>query len=401
MKKQYWRGVGIGCACLLAIQLVIIVALNIMFDGVGFYVGANHSALGEKAGETLSKMNTLNYYISENYLDDVSDEDKAEGIYKGMLDSLGDPYSCYYTKEEYDELMQDNSGTYCGIGAVVTQDSESGLVTIIRVIKGSGSEEAGLKEGDVITKVSGEDISKVDLTSIVAKMKGKEGTKVEVEIYSKEKMAYETLKIERKKVEIPSVASSMKKDGIGYIAVSSFDELTDEQFIEAVDQLKKKDMKGLIVDLRNNGGGMLTSVVNMLDYMLPKGKMIVSTKDKNGKGEEYKSTSDDYFDLPLVVLVNGNTASASEVFSGAVKDYGIGTLVGTKTFGKGIVQSVIPLSDGTAIKITTSKYYTPNGKNIHGTGIEPDIEVELKTTDKEDYQYEQAETALKKLMKEK
>ena len=186
---------------------------------------------------------------------------------------------------------------------------------------------------------------------------------------------------------------------IGYIAISAFDAPTDEQFIEAVKKLEEKGMEGLIIDLRNNGGGMLESVVNMLDYMLPKGSTIVSTKDKNGKGDVYTAKTETTFDLPLAVLINGNTASASEVFSGAIKDYEMGELVGTTSFGKGIVQSVIPLKDGTAIKITTSKYYTPSGKNIHGTGIDPDVKVELDTEGKSDNQYKEAMRLVKAQVK--
>ena len=208
-----------------------------------------------------------------------------------------------------------------------------------------------------------------------------------MEFYIAAEEKYRTVTLERRQIEVPTVEYEMKEDKIGYIAVSAFDEPTDEQFIAAIEDLEAEGMEGLIVDLRNNGGGMLETVVNMLDYMLPEGSTIVSTKDKNGKGDTYTAQSKHEFNLPLVILVNENTASASEVFSGAIKDYQMGSLVGITTFGKGIVQSLMELPDGTALKLTTSKYYTPDGKNIHKTGIEPDVTVEMEISAKKDVQY--------------
>lgn len=401
MKKQYWKGIATGVVGVLAFQLVVILVLNYCLNGIGLYGGAHDSALGKNTSQALSKMNTLNYYINKYYMDGVEEGAVTDGIYKGMLESLQDPYSVYYTKKEYDELLEDSSGEYCGIGAIVTQQTDNNAIVIVSVLKDSGAEKAGVESGDILTKIEGKDIRNMDLNTVVAKIKGEEGTKVNVQIYDKSEEAYVDKEIERTKVEVPTVTWEMKGDKIGYIAVSSFDEPTDEQFIKAIEELKKEGMKGLIVDLRNNGGGMLTTVVNMLDNILPKGSMIVSTKDKNGQGEEYKAKSEEQLDLPMVVLINGNTASASEVFSGAIQDYKLGKLVGTKSFGKGIVQSVIPLGDGTALKLTTSKYFTPNGRNIHGTGIEPDVKVELNQEDKVDNQYAQAVKVLKNLMEMK
>lgn len=401
MDKKFLKGILTGVIAVLFLQGIFLVTANVLADGIGVYSGANNSVLGSNAGKTLSKMNALRSYIDEYYMEDVGEEELANGIYKGMLESLDDPYSCYYTEDEYNSLMESSSGTYCGIGASVTQDAETGIISIVTPFKGGAAADAGIESGDVVSKVDGKDVSGMNLDDVVAMMKGKEGTTVEVEFYLIEKEEYKTFTLERKEVEVPTVAYEMKNDNIGYIAVSAFDEPTDEQFISAAEDLENQGMEALIVDLRNNGGGMLTSVVNMLDYLLPKGSEIVSTKDKYGKGETYKATSEHVFDLPMVVLINGNTASASEVFSGAIQDYGLGALIGTTSFGKGIVQSVIPLNDGTAIKLTTSYYYTPKGRNIHGTGIEPDVEVTLDAKDTTDTQYNQAVRILEREMKNK
>lgn len=401
MDKKFLKGIITGAVAVLFLQGIFLMMANVFAGGIGVYSGANNSVLGSNAGKTLSKMNALRSYIDEYYMEEVGEEELADGIYKGMLESLNDPYSCYYTEEEYNSLMEDSSGMYCGIGASVTQDIDTGVISIVTPFQGGAAADAGIQSGDIVSKVDGEDVTGMDLDDVVAMMKGEEGTTVEVEFYLSKKEEYKTFTLERKEVEVPTVAYEMKEDNIGYIAVSAFDEPTDEQFISAVKDLEEQGMKSMIVDLRNNGGGMLTSVVNMLDYLLPKGSEIVSTKDKYGKGETYKATSEHAFELPIVVLINGNTASASEVFSGAIQDYELGTLVGTTSFGKGIVQSVIPLNDGTAIKLTTSYYYTPKGRNIHGTGIEPDVEVTLDAKDTKDTQYNQAVKILKHEMQEK
>ena len=396
MDKKFVKGIAAGAIGFMCLQGTVFATSNILCNGIGIYAGANEKVLGDDTSQTLTKMNNLKQCIDQYFMDDVKEEDLTEGIYKGMLEGLGDPYSCYFTKEEYEDLMADSSGTYCGIGASVMEDTESGMIRIVVPFEGGAAKEAGLQSGDLIRKVQGEDVIGKDLTEVVALMKGKEGTTVEVECYLAKEKKVKTFELERREVEVPTVAYEMKKDKIGYIAVSGFDEPTDEQFIHAVKDLQKQGIKAVVIDLRNNGGGMLVSVVNMLDYLLPKGSVLVSTKDKNGEGETYKAETDTSFDLPMAVLINGNTASASEVFSGAIQDYKMGIIVGTTSFGKGIVQSVLPLNDGTAVKLTTSKYYTPNGRNIHGTGIEPDVKVELDAEDDKDTQYEQAVKILKR-----
>lgn len=333
-------------------------------------------AMDSRKSEIENKIELLARYMDKYYLDDIDMDNLIDGIYQGFMSGLGDPYSEYYTKEDYESLQEATSGTYCGIGASVSQSYETGIITIVKPFKGGPANKMGILPGDVLYKVDDEEVTGEDLQEVVTKMKGESGTKVMIEVVrdgETEPLSYE---ITRAEIEVPSIEYKMLDDSIGYIAISGFEENTDEQFRDALDKLEKKGMKGLVIDLRDNGGGLVETAADMLDRILPKG-MIVYTKDKNGKGLEYKSTDKEQLNVPLAVLINGNSASASEIFAGAVQDYGIGTLVGTTSFGKGIVQNVIPLSDGTALKLTTAKYYTPKGRNIHKIGIEPDVKVEL------------------------
>ncbi len=329
-----------------------------------------------------NKIKVLEKYIDQYFLEKVDKKAYADGIYKGLFKSLEDPYSTYYTAEEYAALQEATSGTYCGIGATVSQDSETGIITIVKPFVDGPAYKAGILPGDILYKVAGEEVTGEDISEVVTKMKGEKGTKVEIQVVRDKEVNPIKFKIKRDNIEVPTIAYEMLDNKIGYIAISEFDEVTSEQFRKAVNDLEEQGEKALVIDLRNNGGGRLEAVVDMLDRMLPKG-MIVSTKDKNGKGDEYKSSDKEQFNKPLAVLINGNSASASEIFAGAIQDYKLGTLVGTTSFGKGIVQSIIPLSDGTAIKLTTSKYYTPKGRNIHGTGIEPDVKIELDEAQKQ------------------
>lgn len=399
MNKNFVKGLAVGIASVVLVETAGYTVVDKAAQGIGVYVGADNSALGKNTSVTLSKMNAVKRYIDQYFMTEVDESNVTEGIYKGMVAGLDDPYSDYYTKEEYRELMEENSGVYCGIGATVTQDPTTGSIYVVETIEGGAAREAGLQTGDEITKVKGKSVKGKDLSEVVSEMKGKEGTRVEVEVYLNKQKESKVYTMERREVEVPTVRYEMKEDQMGYVAVSAFEEPTDEQFIKAVEDLKKQGMKGMIIDLRNNGGGMLDSVVNMLDYMLPEGKTIVSVKDKNGEGEVYKAKDKREFTLPLVVLINEYTASASEVFSGAVKDYRLGSLVGTTSFGKGIVQSVMSLNDGSAIKLTTARYFTPDGTNIHKKGIKPDVEVTLEADSKKDTQYNEAVRLLKQKMK--
>ena len=289
---------------------------------------------------------------------------------------LDDPYSVYYTPDEYAELMEDTSGEYVGIGAVVTQNSDK-LVSIVRPIPGSPAEEAGLMAEDIVTEVDGTEIIDQELSLVVDMIRGKEGSEAHIKIYRPSTKEYMEFDVERRVVENVSVYSEMLDNNVGYIQVQQFYDNTADEFKTALDDLESQGAEGVIVDMRDNPGGLLTAVVDMCDYLMD-GGTIVTTKDKNGNViSEYTATDEHSIDIPMVVLTNGNSASAAEIFSGAMKDTGIAKLVGTTTYGKGIVQSVIPLSDGSAVKITVAKYFTPNGTDIHKKGIEPDYEVEL------------------------
>lgn len=319
------------------------------------------------------KIQLLNMEIGTYYLEEIDYRELENGIYKGLLSGLDDPYSEYYTSEEYGQIMESASGSYCGIGATLSQNQEDGSCTIVGIFKQSPAEEAGLQLQDVIYKVEGMEVTGMDLSQIVSHVKGEENTQVKLTILRDGKELEVTLT--RKTIEIETVAYEMLEDNIGYIALSEFDEVSAKQFHDALTALKEQGMKGLVVDLRNNPGGILDVVVEILDDLLPEG-LLVYTEDKYGNRQEYTSDAEQVTDVPMAVLVNGYSASASEIFAGAMKDYGRAVLVGTTTYGKGIVQRIISLGDGSALKLTIAKYYTPKGNNIHGKGIAPDVEVE-------------------------
>lgn len=322
------------------------------------------------------KVAEINSLIDKYYYFDVDRDKQEEALYDGIMDGLDDPYSVYYTKEEYAELQEDTSGEYVGIGAVVTMNSDM-RVEIVRPIKNSPAEQAGLKAGDILVQVDDTEITDQELSVVVDMIRGEEGTKAHLKIYRQGESDYLEFDVERRTVENYTVESEMLDDQVGYIAVTQFNDNTAQEFEDAIDEVQANGAKAAIIDLRDNPGGLLTAVVDMCDYIMDDG-VIVSTKDRDGNVlGEYKDSGKHSVDIPLVVLVNGNSASASEIFSGAMQDSGKAKLVGTTTFGKGIVQSVIPLSDGTAVKLTIAKYFTPNGNDIHKKGITPDYEVEL------------------------
>ncbi|MCR5323152.1 MAG: S41 family peptidase [Lachnospiraceae bacterium] len=323
-----------------------------------------------------SKLDTIMKYIDTYFYDEIDDNVIYDAMLHAALNSLGDPYSTYYSPKEFDMLLESSSGTYSGIGATVSQNIETGKVKIVKPFIDSPAMKAGVLPDDEIIKVEGISVEGMDLNEVVSYLKGPEGTDVHVTFLREEKEI--DLTITRAKIVVQFVTSKMLEDDIGYIMVSEFEETTDEQFDQAIDDLMKQGMKGLIVDLRDNPGGLVDTVVNMLDRIAPKGSLLVYTEDKYGTRDSEYALSDSVLEVPLVVLVNGNSASASEIFAGAVQDLGLGKIVGTQTFGKGIVQSVIPImQDISGIKVTSSKYFTPKGVCIHGVGITPDKVVEL------------------------
>lgn len=355
-----------------------------IFNTDGFYILSNlyHSS-SASSSDALdltainSKLKLLQRIIGNDFLFDEDMNKVSEGIYKGLVSGLEDPYSVYYTEDEFNALMEESSGNYCGIGAMVQKNVETGLVSVVKVFKNSPAEEAGLKAGDVLYKVGDMEITGLDLDTLVRTyIRGEEGTTVDITVLRGDEHDKVELHITRRAIEAETVEYKMLENNIGYISVSEFDQPTYNQFKTAVDELQSDGMKGLVIDLRDNPGGLLDTVVDMLDYMLSDG-LLVYTADKNGNGDKYYSDDGHQVDVPLVVLVNGNSASASEVFTGAIKDFKWGTIIGTQTFGKGIVQDILPLGDGSGLKITVAHYYTPSGFDLHGKGITPDIEVEL------------------------
>lgn len=322
------------------------------------------------------KIEAIEEVINENYLNEADEEEVEARIYKGLVSGLEDPYAAYYTKEELKKIQESTSGEYRGIGAKLTRDPDTGTIEVVTCFAGTPSEKAGMLPGDILYKVNDTEVTGMDLTDVVSIIKTAEGDTVHIEVVRDGENDYLEFDVERTNVAVPTVASRMLDGNIGYIAVSEFDTVTVEQFSEALAGLEEQGMEKLIIDLRNNLGGVLNGCCEMLRQILPEG-LIVYTEDKYGQREEYTCDGEHVFQKPMAVLVNEYSASAAEIFSGAVKDHGLATLVGTKTFGKGIVQRIIPLDDGTAVKLTISKYYTPNGTDIHQKGIEPDVEVEL------------------------
>ena len=373
--KKILKGFFFGASsCFLGIVILILVleVSGIMNLSGVIAIGGPYSALEHKI---LNKVNTLEFYINEYFLDEIDNEKMADSVYKGVVKGLGDEYAAYYTAEEYQDIMEKTNGLYCGIGAYISTDAATGMVTIVSPMKNSPCEKAGVKSGDIIYAVDGKEVTGEEISQVQALVKGVKGSKVVLTVIRGVEQL--DITVVRDNIEEDTVSSQMLDNQIGYIRVESFEMVTPKQFENALKKLEEKGQKGLIIDLRDNGGGLLDSAVTMLDRMLPKG-VVVYSKNKKGEKQEYLAESDDSFDKPLVILVNGGSASASEVFCGAIQDAGKGKLLGTKTFGKGIVQGVFGLDDGSAIKMTTARYYTPKGRNIHGKGLVPDIELELK-----------------------
>ena len=340
----------------------------------GTTAGVTSEKLDLDLSQVKRKTGEIEALINAYYLDEIDAQQIEDTLYTGMVAGLDDPYSVYYTQEQLESMEEATSGEYSGIGATLSQDPDTKEISVVSCFEGTPAEEAGLLPGDVITGWNGNPVSDMELSELVSKIKTDPDEHLTLSI----ERDGEELEVEltRRAVEVPTVEYEMLEDQIGYIRLLEFDEVTAQQFEEAMSDLESQGMEKLIIDVRNNTGGVLQTVCDMLDQFLPEG-LIVYTEDKNGKRTEYTSDEEHQFTKPLAVLVNGNSASASEIFAGAIQDYGIGTIVGTTTFGKGIVQKIFYLSDGTGLKLTMAKYYTPKGHDIHKKGIQPDVEVEL------------------------
>ena len=340
--------------------------------------------------DVIEKVNLLRSTINYYYVEDLDDEILADGLYNGLMDSLGDPYAAYYTPEQWVDMQNSTEGIYYGIGAYMKKDTVTGYPQITGVIRNTPAEECGIQIDDYIHLVDGIDVFDMNLTDVTSMIKGPEGTTVTLTLVRPSSGKEFEVTLERRKVETPTVEYEMLDNGIGYIEITEFDSVTVDQFAEALAIVKGNGMKGLILDLRGNPGGNLSAVVEISRMLLPEG-LIVYTEDKYGNRNEYTCDGSRCINVPMVVLVNGGSASASEILAGAIKDYGIGTLVGTTTYGKGIVQRLIALDDGSAIKLTVSHYYTPLGNDIHQIGIAPDVELEF---DAESYAEDQSDNQL-------
>lgn len=372
-----------------------------LFGALIMLCGTGVVSCGIRLSEDASseeKLSVLKGLIDENYIGDVDEEALEEGIYKGYIQGLEDPYSVYYNEEETKDLYEMTEGEYSGIGAVLSQDLESGVITLVQIYEGSPAAKAGLKDNDILTKVGDIEVTGMDLSEVVTYIKGEKGTDVDLTVLRGEDAEEITVTATRDTVEAQTVKYEMLEGQTGYLSVSEFDSVTYAQYEEALNELTDQGMTGLIVDLRNNPGGNLNTVCEMLDLVLPKGT-IVYTEDKDGKRETATSDDEHQINVPMVVLVNGNSASASEIYAGAIQDYGIGKIVGTQTYGKGVVQQIFDLGDGTSVKLTIAEYFTPNGRSIDGEGITPDVEVEYEADENNPEADNQLEKALE-VMKE-
>ena len=331
----------------------------------------------ETMQDKYNKVEYIEGFVEENFLYDIEEGELYEGALKGMLDILDDPYSEYMTEGEFNDLIEQTSGEYSGIGVYVSV-TEDNRIIIVSPIEDTPADQAGLKTGDYISKVNGIEYAGDDLSDAVDVMKGKSGTDVDITISREDDDGVEAdfdVTITRDNIKIKTIKYDMVDDDIGYIRITTFDQQTDADFKDALDDLESQGMTGLVVDLRYNPGGLISSVSEIADELL--GETIITyTQTKYGEREYYYSDKDK-IDVPLAVLINEGSASASEILSGAVKDTESGVLIGTKTFGKGIVQRIIPLADGAGLKLTVSEYFTPNDIKIHGVGIEPDVYLEM------------------------
>ena len=368
------------------IMLVVLVAfVTFLLTSIGMYQYFTNDGFGKsliaKSDANEELVNTLDQYrriIDKYYLGDIDEEQLKEGAISGYIDGLGDEYTEYISKEDMADYMADTTGNFVGVGVYMVQDTEANRIMVLSPIKGGPAEKAGLQPGDYITAVDGVEYTGEQMTEASNKIKGEEGTTVKLEVLRGE----ETLNFEltRENIRTNPVEGEVLEGNIGYITFSSFDEGTAEEFKAKFEELQGQGITSLIIDLRNNGGGIVDEALGIANYILDKDSVILYEVDKNNNETEEKTTDDPIINMPIVLLTNENTASSSEILAGALKDHGKATIVGTKTYGKGVIQQLLTLPDGSGLKITSEKYLTPNRTEINKIGIEPDEEVELPDT---------------------
>lgn len=362
------------------IMLIIVVALVTFIITTAFtynkigYMAGKYSIIQENA-KLNAKINSIKKVLEKDFLGEIDENKLIDAAIKGYVDGLDDEYTEYFTKEEMEEFKTETEGNYVGIGIYMLQNTEENNVVVLAPIKNSPAETAGIKSGDIIKKVNDKEYTAEEFDKISADIKGKEGTKVKLQIQRGEQIL--DFEVERKKIELYPIESEVLEDKTGYINISTFDEGCSKEFKENYEKLKKEKVTSLIIDLRNNGGGIVEEALEILDYILEKDSTMMITVNKEGKEEVEKAKKKASINVPIVVLVNQNTASASEIFASALKENNKAQIVGTKTYGKGVIQELLTLSDGSGIKITTEEYYTPNKNKINKVGITPDVEIEL------------------------
>ena len=384
---------------MLIIITVLITALVTTIVIYNFVIKSGKIAIKSEDNSSLSGLEatlaSFRSVLEEKYMGEIDDEALIEGAIKGYVSGLGDPYTTYYTKEEMDELMEETTGNYVGIGIYMTLDLENNAIYVVKPMEGSPAEEAGIQAGDLITKVDGKEYSGEELDQASNAIKGEEGTTVKLEILRDGET--QELEVERRKIVVSHIVEK-KFDNVGYLLIEDFDGGCAKEFEEKYKELESQGIDRLIIDLRNNGGGVVDEAVSIADMLLDKDDTILITKDKKGNEEITKSEHNPTITMPVVVLTNGYSASASEILVGALQDNERATIVGTKTYGKGVIQEVDRLNDGSGLKITIEEYYTPNKNEINKVGIEPDEEIDLSDevkeqgtyTDEEDNQLQKA-----------
>lgn len=378
-----------------ALLLVLLVGL-VSALATYFIVSSKYEPHGED-GLPLTEFMRVEKEIKENYLRDYDIKNVQYAGLKAMVASLGDPYSVYYTPEEFAAFQQNSSGEYYGVGMGIGIDEVTGLAVVSYFLEDSPAEEAGIQVGDLLVSIDGEDITKNTIQEIRVKCIGDDGTPITIGVKRGEEVL--EFNMARRSIELDMVEYKMLEGGIGYMRIKQFSGNSEALFNKGMDEFEEQGAKGIVFDLRNNPGGYLNTVVSILDRLLPEGT-IVYTEDKYGN-RDTKTSDANNVQIPIVMLVNENTASASEIFAGAIQDYDWGKAVGTRTYGKGVVQIVIPIeSTGGGLKITSSEYFTPKGRNIDGNGIYPDKYVELSAEATEDTQLKEGLSELNLLISE-
>lgn len=392
-------------------KIIMIVAISVfitfMVTSISLYtyflnnpisITSKSSSSSKDIAGTLQKYKEI---IDKYYLGEVDEEKLKEGAIKGYIEGLGDPYTEYISADEMEDYLSDTMGNFVGIGIYMVKNTEKGKIQVLAPIKGSPAEKAGIQAGDLILTVDGVDYSADEMTIASNKIKGEEGTTVTIEVLrGTETKKYE---LKREKVKVNQVEGKVLSNNIGYINFTSFDETTADDFKAKFEELNKQGIKSLIIDLRNNGGGIVDQALQIADYVADKDSVLLYEVDKNNKETVKKAKTDPIINMPIIILTNENTASASEILAGALKDLGKAKTVGTTTYGKGVIQQILKLSDGSGLKVTIEEYQTPNRSKIHKIGIAPDEEVKLpdsvtnvlNVTESEDTQLQKAIEMLK------